>query len=155
VTPVKCIAKNDESGDCFRASLASILNIPASYVPHFHHMLKTDDHDEMANLVDAWLEPMGLAMSNMVMSANEPLEMVPIYVNNVNPGIPAILSGQTESGSGHSVVIQNGKVFNPSAAEITEPFGNGWWISFVSAADNFKLPRRTRFYLWFKSKLKG
>jgi hypothetical protein len=143
-----CQSREWEEGDCYRACLASILNVPASFVPHFAEEYKHQDsfHEE----VDAWLAPFGLVTFNMVMSPEEPAADVPVFWNNINPGVPAILSGLAYNFGRHSVVIHNGNVYDPSGAGMVSPIppwrqpdGNmhsgGWWISGVSVGDNFVL----------------
>lgn len=141
MTPVHCVSADHEVGDCYRASLASILNVSPYSVPHFGEIYKHQDsfHEE----VDQWLGQFGFTTANMVMHGDTPFEEVARLWNNINPGVPAILSGVIESGAGHSIVMCDGDYFNPSTAQITGPFPpegqseGGWWISTVAVAHNF------------------
>lgn len=141
MTPVLCGAADGTQGDCYRASLATLLNVPLLSVPHFADM--TEPGVSFHDLVDEWLRPFGYITANMVMAPDVSIDDVATFWNNTNPGVPAMLGGMTESGNGHTVVIHCGNIYNPSSSPLVAPFppegqsGGGWWISTVAVAHNF------------------
>lgn len=53
--------ESDVVGDCFRASIASILELPCDAVPHFEHLCPDAETGEDANIMlNLWLEQFGL-----------------------------------------------------------------------------------------------
>lgn len=144
-----CIAQGDEEGDCFRVCLAMVLNVDPLFVPHFAEIHKGKDsfHDE----ADAWLAQFGLVQGNAIFAPNGDIvdfvSQIPIFINNISPGCPAIVAGATERGR-HSAVAWNGIWYDPArGVEPGEtlitgvPEGEeGFWFTFISVGPNFKLP---------------
>ena len=95
-------------GDCYRACIASILEMKREDVPHFLENNPSDD--EFWNRRQKWFKEQGLARIFLMyqLDAQE-------FMKNYNPGIYYILSGVTVGGTAHSVVCIDGEqVHDPS-----------------------------------------
>lgn len=144
-----CIAQGDEEGDCFRTCLAMVLNVDPAFIPNFAQMVKGKEsfHDE----VDAWLSQFGLVQGNAIFAPDGDtasfVSQIPMFINNISPGCPAIVAGATETGR-HSAVAWNGIWYDPARGvdrgetiitHVSEG-EDGFWFTFISVAHNFKLP---------------
>ncbi len=88
-------------GDCFRACIASLLELPALEVPHFFDYAD-GDADRGFRAANDWLEPRGLGYVDMPVSAGD----LPSFAGLMLRGYH-VLSG--ESGlSVHAVVAHRG-----------------------------------------------
>lgn len=130
--PQRCVARPDEQGDCYRACVASILNIPVTAVPNF---ADATDWDTMLEAVRAWLAERDLALFRTYCSAGWEIGKLLEVFSAGNGGVPIILSGQSRADptDNHAVVVMDGKIFHdPSGAGIRAPVvyeggDNGWW----------------------------
>lgn len=154
MTPVWCIsASRNEFGDCFRACIASILDLPAADVPNFAHLggygggvASVEAYHETYRLARRWLAGRGLGLFNTWVSGEWPVEKVLRCFSTDNPGVPFILHGEAEKqGDGavnHAVVVLDGVIAHdpgcaglrgPAAASI-EGEAAWWWIDVISVA---------------------
>ena len=105
--PVEMISahspKDGSYGDCYRACMASILELPAEKVPHF--VWDDPTNEEFYKRVDLFLMPMGMIRLAIPYTVDPRLTM-----SLVNPGVYYIYSGETRSGTGHSVVCRGDKI---------------------------------------------
>lgn len=139
MTPVRCIAPAGEQGDCWRACIASILNLPAAEVPNFAH-LADDSWCRMYELGRAWLKTRDLGIFRTYYSAGWALDEVLETLSAPNIDVPIILAGQSgrDPREAHAVVVMNGEVVHdPSGAGVAGPYpcncgaaecdSKGWW----------------------------
>lgn len=120
-------------GDCHRAAIASILELPLDDVPHFCDLnLYPEDWVKHER---EWLHARGLTAITQVYDGR--LADVLHSVGALNPDTYCILGGTSKTGCGHSVVICNGEiVHDPSLTDagIVGPMKDGWyWVTFFGA----------------------
>lgn len=152
--PQRCIAPRTEEGDCWRACIATVLNLPASQVPNFAHLAERDKNDEtfpwdrMYCLARKWLAHRGVSIFRTYCSAGWSLEKLLEVFSKQNEGVPLILSGQCRRApdDNHAVVAMNGSiVHDPSGSGIIGPCigHNGsegwWWIDVIAFTDQSAL----------------
>lgn len=134
--PVRCIAPAHEQGDCWRACLASILNLPPDRVPNFADLAGDDEGawDRMFGLARKWLAERGLAMFRTYCSAGWEFGRLLEVFSRDNPGVPIIISGQCRRcpADNHAVVALDGDIHDPSGSGIIGPCvghdgSEGWW----------------------------
>jgi hypothetical protein len=130
---------NGINGDCWRTSLACLLEIPQYKVPHFLQVEMETGYRAAQHIYD-WLFDRDLHIVD-----------IPIYdieqwfkFNAVqNPNTYYLLGGTSPRGWGHSVVALGGKVvWDPSKASdgdfansLTGPMSDGfYWASFIVPA---------------------
>ena len=131
--PQRCIAAPDEGGDCWRACIASVLDMPAAMVPNFAHL--HPDWDTMIAAAREWLAPRGWSIFRSYISAGWDLDDVLSWFSGNNPHVPVILTGQSAADpkDNHAVVLLNGRIaHDPSNAGLAGPCVNekgepGWW----------------------------
>jgi len=100
-----------EYGDCFRACVASILELPLDEVLHFRQALPDDPRGGAmmkAALVD-WLRPRGIGLLQFNVRAAT-LDDALTRCRNYNPESYLILGGKGPGGQGHAVVVQQGAI---------------------------------------------
>jgi hypothetical protein len=142
VKPQRCLV-GGKDGDCFRACIATICEVPASEVPNFGAL--TNDCDEMSLLARKWLAPRGYSLFVTYCSAGWTVERVLSNYSADNPGVPVIIAGvpETNKDETHAVVALNGKVvWDPSGAGLSGPYPCrckpdcelGWWWIYVITA---------------------
>ena len=137
MTPQICLVKHDPPhsyGDCFRACVASILDLPTDDVPHFYH--DGADGDVGTERVREFLNGLGYTIVWFAFDGEAlPLdEMLNIW-GQMNPDVPAILLASNRD-SDHAVVMRGDKiVHDPSwiRSSITGPNSNGYWNILVIA----------------------
>ena len=127
MTPQHCLSPGHDPsrgvyGDCRRAALASILDLPAAEVPHFFD--GGPDPDDAQRAERAWLASRGLALVTIPVAGD--LGVILTNIGNVNDGAYYLLSGTSANGLGHTVVGCGSRiVHNPSAATIVAPMPDG------------------------------
>lgn len=131
-------------GDCHRAAMASLLELPLDDVPHFcDESLYAPDAKPLSDREREWLLSRGLTSINIIFPGETPLDDVLGTMNGINPGVLFILGGTSVNGCGHSVVAGNGRVVHdPSIGapsnkhgSIIGPMEDGyWWLTFIGAA---------------------
>lgn len=112
MTPVFCGVTHDpengSDGDCLRACIATVLDLPAADVPHV--MRAEGDAAEMWQALRDHLKLSGLAP----IVANYPGELSLSDLLHVfdqqNPGAVVIVIGTGHYGSAHAVVAQSGEI---------------------------------------------
>lgn len=132
---IKHDPENGKYGDCHRAVIASILEMPIDGVPHFAED-GTTRPDEMYVRCEQWLHERGLATVDVVypgeISLNEVLRAV-AHGTRFTPQY-YILGGTSRAGCGHSVVcFKNEILHDPSGNGIVGPLNGNWWITFITA----------------------
>ena len=99
-------------GDCYRAAIASILELPREDVPHFLHDDPVDD--VLTKRIDDWSKGQGLVRMTFWL-VTDPRELMSAN----NPDVHYILGGETADGIGHVVVMLNDEmVHDPNPRRI-------------------------------------
>ena len=129
--PVSCMTVHnppESYGDCLRACVASILELPSADVPHFYR--DGCDNVQADAELRGFLNTQGLGLVTLMHPAPSSIEDVQELVHNTAPGVPYILFGHE-----HCVVCHGDKIHNPNwAGGPLEPPKNGNpWIVAVFA----------------------
>lgn len=130
--PVHCIVKHDPAagtyGDCIRACIATILELPAEKVPHFAH-----DNAEPFTvyqrvreyLADHKLAPFWINFDGAI-----PREDLLSMLHQLNPESIFMLYGSFEHGGDHVLVCRGGEIVHDPAwyrSPMTKPGSHGTW----------------------------
>jgi hypothetical protein len=135
MTPVKQLLRHKPHegiyGDCHRAALASILEMPIEDIPHFGD-LSLYSEEEWARAERDWLLGIGYIPISLFYETDD-LAGVLFSTGYLNPDTYGILGGTSRNGVGHSVVICNGAiVHDPSQDDsgIIGPMKDGrFWVT--------------------------
>jgi hypothetical protein len=148
MTPQPCISHAEEEGDCWRACIASVLNMPIGDVPNFCDVVKHDpDHMELYRETRRWLAERGLGLFQTYCSAGWTLDKLLECFSKPNTGIPVIICGWSR-GDNHAVVAMDGRVVHdpgggcglsgPPRSENGEECW--WWLYVVAFAHDSAVP---------------
>ncbi len=133
-------------GDCFRACLASLLELPLEQVPHFALESRKAGLESMMPLVKDWLAARGLYLFNFPVSPplgyRDPTGEIVRRYGKCNPNIYYILAGAIrpdveETGEdryNHAVICHGGRIVhnpNDSKPDIVGPINSGSYLIFV------------------------
>ena len=119
-----------EYGDCYRTSIACVLDLDRDSVPNFgeHH----DDTKAFYAAADAWLREQGLRRVEAAFQGE--LAGVLAHQESVNPDVYYLLGGQSPRGWNHSVVGCGGEIVwdpHPDATNLVGPCDDGyWWVTY-------------------------
>lgn len=153
MTPVRCISGPGEFGDCWRACIASILDLEASAVPNFFHFANaraadgTECNKIAYELGREWLAARGLGLFRLWAYGSWSLEKLLEQYGSFSPDVPFIVHG-TPTGipqgeDAHAVVAIGDRIaHDPSGAGVAgpclclcEPGCPGlWWIDVITFA---------------------
>ncbi|MDB5541901.1 MAG: Bcep22 3 [Devosia sp.] len=122
---------NGRWGDCYRACLASILELQTAQVPHFIQDRATKP--EWRDDERAWLSARGLQPIIMVLKL--PLPTILECLGPMNPGVHYIVGGMGANGMPHAVVACGASiVHDPGNVGIAGPVEGGQHVlTFVGA----------------------
>lgn len=118
--------------DCFRACLASLMNLRWLDVPDFYEGV-ADGHylgREQKAKLEAWFAARDLYYVELAYRM-EPSDLL-ITLGDGYPGLTAILMGNTLNGAGHSVIIRGSEIIHdpqhsrPSSLSIARPCSDGY-----------------------------
>jgi hypothetical protein len=157
VTPVHCISHTTgEFGDCWRACIASILDLTADDVPNFFHIAdrRAGDGPECNklayDLAREWLAERGLGIFRVWVTGEWSLEKVLDQYGTFSPEVPFIVhgtpAGVAQGEEAHAVLALGRKLLHdPSGAGIGSPClctckpdcPGLWWLDVIS----FAVPR--------------
>lgn len=134
MTPVDCMVTHNPPnsyGDCVRACIATMLDLPSADVPHFAH--DNAPGDVVYQRIRDWMAPRGY-MPFWVNFPDEPLDSVLSYIGTLNPDVTYMLYGS--SGTGDHVVVCYGGcvVHNPQwggPLSLAGPGSHGFWSTMV------------------------
>jgi hypothetical protein len=129
-------------GDCHRAAIASLLELPLDDVPHFCDAeSELPGADPLQVRERNWLAGRDLTNINVIYPGETSLGDVLATVEAVNPGVMFILGGTSTTGCGHSVVAGCGRILHdPSLTKtgdhsIVGPMKDGyWWLTFIGSS---------------------
>ena len=134
--PYMCQTKHDPEngtyGDCFRACVASILEIEPDDVPHFCELGEPVTNNDR---LTEWLSAQGLASFFVVLDGSASRDDLLEHVGTMNPDAYYMLFGQNSEGD-HVVVCKGSRVVHNPAwipQPITRPSSNGFWGVMVLA----------------------
>lgn len=142
MTPAMCQTKHEPPssyGDCLRACIATIMDLPPEQVPHFAD--KGATAQEALAHARQWLGEQGLTIATFGLPGSEPLSDVLEYMGSVNSTVTWLLFGSTdlEAVSLHVNVCHGGQVVHDPAwvpTSIKSPYREGdesvWQIWVVS-----------------------
>lgn len=145
----RCIWSEKGHGDCYRACIASILDIKPQKVPLFGHPNREAWVDEAIE----WLRGLDLGLSTLRLEhPGWSLQDVFNYVSLRAVDVPQILIGQCEvdPSSNHAVVMMNGRiVHDPSDAGVSGPCPDrgsdgsaAWFVHTIAVNRTWKTPKR-------------
>jgi len=126
--PVESVIEHnppDSYGDCFRACIASILELPSFEVPHFALLAHEENgsDEDMVALCRKWVAPLGLGYIDIPLQSSSVDEMLR-FCHRFAPGTHYVLTGQSKRGFGHCVIGYDDQiVFDPTYRD--EPDGHG------------------------------
>lgn len=140
MTPIKQRNRHDPEngvyGDCHRAALASLLDLPIDDVPHFMEGLGPKDGEIFNRLQEQFLRSHGL--TPVIFAISGTLETVLEQCEVWNPGQLYLLGGESRSGFGHTVIAGSGKIVHdphPKEVGIVGPMDDGYyWITYLGSA---------------------
>ena len=111
MTPDICQVKHDPPnsyGDCIRACVASLLDLPTLDVPHF--VRDGAPGHVMQQRLREWLAPRGLVPMFSGFPASDTPDPVLEFMGAENPGVPYILFS-----ADHAVVCRGGEIIHNPA----------------------------------------
>lgn len=128
--PVHCRTRHDPPhsyGDCVRACVASLLELPPEDVPHVYH--DNCDGPEGMRRMREWLRERGYGLfaSNY---DGVPLSEMLSFMGELNPDVHYMLFGGTGDGGDHVVICHGDKiVHNPAwyGCSLVGPASTGYW----------------------------
>lgn len=160
MTPVPCISEPGEFGDCWRACIATILDLCTSDVPHFFALAGAGTAGPEVNCNAAayrlgreWLREQGLGIFRAYESGRLSLDRVLENSLLFSPDVPIILHGTPALASvtdpAHAVVIMNGVIVHdpsglgvgggPVRCDCADPYCKGWWwIDVITVGENWQ-----------------
>lgn len=138
------IAHDPESGaygDCYRTCLATILDLPSEAVPHFYREENWERPAVAEQEARDWLGGRGLG-SACFAYAGDSMDLATLLAITAGyaPGVPMILSGRSELGCNHAVVIMSGTIVcDPSGNGIVGPMDcDQWQVEVLAVAADWR-----------------
>jgi hypothetical protein len=137
-------------GDCHRAALASLLELPLHRVPHFGD--GGPDGEVFHERVCQFLLPKGYVPLTVAYygdeSDPEQLGRVLWSVGETNPGVFYLLGGQSTTGVNHTVICQDDHIVHDPARKgggIVAPLDTGYYeVTFLGSAKFMGRPKASR-----------
>lgn len=133
-------------GDCHRAAVASVLDLPLAAVPHFSE--GGPGVEEFKAREREFFARHGLVPITAVYAGSEVYDgpaLILEVVGKLNPETPYLLGGRSRHGGDHTVVcLGDAIVHDPSHddAGIVAPSSDGWyWVTFFGALNLDRRPR--------------
>ena len=126
--------ENGAWGDCYRASLASILDLQITDVPHFGE--DNPSGDEFHARVDRFLAAKGYAAIHGCFNGDAELAAILGSIAFMNRDIYYLLTGTSKTGCNHTVVCCSDQiVHDPSLTDagIVGPASDGlYWVAYLT-----------------------
>lgn len=130
-------------GDCHRTCIAMILDMDRDDVPHFMDGVPKNCPPEhpastrAERLEREWLAERGLTPVYVAYPGDVTLDELMHVLSVMVPEAAVILGCTSSSGSNHSVVYYQGRIYNPNTNQIDGPMQDGmWWITIYARATN-------------------
>lgn len=132
----KCTVRHDpdngQYGDCWRASIASILNCGnIEDVPHFFHDGATGEVG--FSRIERWLNFKGFALFRLIYDGSQPFQDVLNSMYFTNPNTYYLIMGECD-GNPHVVTGLNDRIVHDPAwleRPMTGPIDPGFWVVFT------------------------
>jgi len=128
-------------GDCHRTCIAMILDMDRDEVPHFMDGVPKNAASDSPECVRAelderaWLATQGLTPVNVAYPGDLSLAQLMELLAFVTREAAVIVGCTSSSGTNHSVVYYQGRIFNPNTNTIVGPMKDGmWWITIYARA---------------------
>lgn len=119
-------------GDCHRAALAALFDLPTEVVPHF--AANYPGPAEFQRRVQEWLTEQGYTQFH-ILYQSETLRELLSHVCDINPGIYYLLGGRSRTGVDHTVIACDDQIVcDPSLDDsgIVGPCTDGYyWITLL------------------------
>jgi hypothetical protein len=140
MTPQPCISHIGEEGDCWRACIASVLNMEVGDVPNFCEVVKHhSDHAALYEETRRWLGERGVGMFRTYCTEHWELDKLLECFSAPNTNIPIIITGWSR-GDNHAVIAMNGRIVHDpdGGAGLSGPPRNekgelcSWWLYIVA-----------------------
>lgn len=130
MTPVK----GEHTADCFRACVASLLNLPLSGVPSFMGGLTPGDAMPLRQEREmlAWFTHRGLYLIGLPLPAPS-FEVLLQAVAFHHPGLHCIVTGRSPRGTDHAVIARDGAVAHDPARValgLSGPHADGFYQTY-------------------------
>ena len=136
MTPQKQLLRHDPDngvyGDCFRTTLACLLDLAPAEVPHFMDGAVSDATG--VDAANAWLAKRRMMLICFPFDCG--LDLLFATMAKLNPGVHYLLTGESRSGVNHCVVCRDDRiVWDPSLTDagIVGPTSEGhYWINVLA-----------------------
>lgn len=137
---LQSIADHSESsgkfGDCHRTCIAMILDLDRDEVPHFMDGVPNDADAESPEAQAAeqaerdWLAARGLVPVHWGYDGHTSLTEILTALGRTVRGSAVILGCTSGGGFNHSVVVYEGRIYNPAGGNgtIAGPMRDGFWV---------------------------
>lgn len=131
-------------GNCVQASIASILDLPLSSVPHFsegNDLPAPDGGYEESRRINRWLKNRGLVMVEIGFSADSLKDWQAVF-DRTGAEFYHLMCGVSSRGFNHMTVGKNGRVIHdphPEGGELL-PYNGTYSIGFLTPASDHKPP---------------
>lgn len=135
MTPRKSTISHDPKtgkwGDCWRACLASLLDLEPHQVPHFHDR----GNPRAWEMTREWLVGRGLCLVSVPIKEESP-ERATEFAGSICPDAHYLVTGRGHSGALHTVVCKGAEVVHdPTGSGLLGPNeeaeGGVYWVSYV------------------------
>jgi hypothetical protein len=139
VTPQKQLFPHSPAnglyGDCHRAALASILDLPILDVPHFMDGLGPLEGEEFERRQRGFLATLGYVPIIVPYVGTDGLDTLLASIAHNCPNAYYLLGGDAGRGAGHTVVGYNDKIIHdphPNNCGIIGPMADGYfWVTYI------------------------
>jgi hypothetical protein len=122
--PMLCVhnPEANEYGDCLRACIASLLELPSHEVPHFAEGAVDGDgySPELQQRLIEYLHPLGLDLVYVSVHFAD-VDSWRELMNVMGLDVHHIMTGRTSGGIRHAVVAHNGRVVYDPAKPFADP----------------------------------
>lgn len=129
--------ENGTIGDCYRAAIASMLDLKVRDVPHF--LAEANSEADFWERVDDFLDDFDLVRIAIEVNGSMDLDALLRWIGELNPGICCIVAGGSlDPGVGHVVIACDGLIVHdpdPNGGGLLGPLPSGvWLINFLGSS---------------------
>lgn len=120
-------------GDCWRTTIACILNRHPSKVPHFVQEAGWENYTGTLKATEEWLNSQGYALVEVAYNGSQPDDLKAVLQTQeaTHPDLFYILSGSSRNGTNHSVIALGNRIYWDPAIDdsgIVGPMDNGYYF---------------------------